>query len=57
MTAREGGFAGMCCLYGIIFRTGASGVMDAAVCSSHGGIRGFGKQSGGQMAMVRQVVG
>jgi len=57
MTTREGGFAGICLLCGLIFGTVASRVPDSALCGGHGGIWGFGKQSGGQMAMVRQIVG
>jgi len=57
MTAREGGFAGICHLYGLIFGTGVRGVPNAAVCNGHGGIRGFRKRSGGQMAMMGQIVG
>jgi len=53
----KGGFAGICLLYGLIFGTGASRVLDSALCGGHGGIWGFRKQSGGQMAVVRQIVG
>ena len=56
-TAREGGFAGICCLYGLIFGTGENRVLDSVVFGGHSRIRGFGKQSGGRMAIVRQIVG